>query len=226
VRVAEAEMLRALRVMTVERGIDPRQFTLMPFGGAGPLHACALADELGIRRILCPRASGVLSALGLAAAAPRRDVSQTVMLRGDAFTAQGVADAREQLLERAAAALDAGQGRAHGAARTTYELRYRGQSFELPVESRRVDPEVLRELFAGLHERRYGYRDDSAEIELVTIRVSVWGRAPQLRVRGAATEHEWVQGPAVRALPEATLFVAAGWSGGVDDWGTVRLERG
>ncbi len=224
VRVAEAEMLRPLRVLTVERGIDPRQFALLPFGGAGPLHACALADELGIRRILCPRASGVLSALGLAAAAPRRDASQTVMLRGEAFTAQGVATAREQLLARAAAALDSGQARAHARARTTYELRYRGQSFELPVESDGADPRELRELFAGLHERRYGYRDDSAEIELVTIRVSAWGQAPQLRVRGAA-EREPVQGPAVRALPEATLFVAAGWSGGVDDWGTVCLER-
>ncbi|HYM44944.1 MAG TPA: hydantoinase/oxoprolinase family protein, partial [Solirubrobacteraceae bacterium] len=91
VRVAEAEMLRALRVMTVERGIDPRDFALMGFGGAGPLHACALADELGIARVLCPRASGVLCALGLAAAAPRRDVSRTVMLRGESFTKGGVA---------------------------------------------------------------------------------------------------------------------------------------
>ena len=80
VRVAEAEMLAALRLMTVERGIDPRGFTLMPFGGAGPLHAVALARALGISRVLCPRASGVLSALGLAAAAPRRDVARTVML--------------------------------------------------------------------------------------------------------------------------------------------------
>jgi N-methylhydantoinase A len=81
-RVAESEMLGALRVITVQRGIDPRAFALMPFGGAGPSHACAMARELGIRRVLCPRASGVLSALGLAAAAPRHDVSRTVMLRG------------------------------------------------------------------------------------------------------------------------------------------------
>src|SRR5205085_5135528 len=85
-RVAESEMLGALRVMTVERGIDPRGFALMPFGGAGPLHAAALAGRLGISRVLCPRASGVLSALGLAAAAPRRDVARTLLLRGRQLT--------------------------------------------------------------------------------------------------------------------------------------------
>jgi N-methylhydantoinase A len=74
VRVANAEMVRALRVMTVQRGLDPRTFTLLAFGGAGPLHAAELADELGITRILIPPASGVLSALGLAAADRRAQV--------------------------------------------------------------------------------------------------------------------------------------------------------
>ncbi len=72
-RVANTEMVRALRVVTVERGIDPRRFALLAFGGAGPLHAAAIADELGIARIVVPRAAGVLSALGLAAAERRRD---------------------------------------------------------------------------------------------------------------------------------------------------------
>ena len=73
-------MVRALRVVTVERGVDPRGFALMPFGGAGPMHAAAIAAELGIERILCPRASGVLSALGLLASERRRDTARTVML--------------------------------------------------------------------------------------------------------------------------------------------------
>ncbi len=89
VRVAEAEMERALRTMTVERGVDPRGFALMPFGGAGPLHAAALARALGMRRILVPRASGVLCALGLAAAAPRRDAARTVMLVETGMRAKG-----------------------------------------------------------------------------------------------------------------------------------------
>jgi N-methylhydantoinase A/oxoprolinase/acetone carboxylase beta subunit len=246
VRVAEAEMLRALRVMTVERGIDPREYALMPFGGAGPLHACALADELGIERVVCPRASGVLCALGLAAAAPRRDVSRTVMLRGSELTAQTVARARRELLMQARSTPEAGSvagtsgggrrmekgGRGQDSlgvnaqSRTLYELRYRGQSYELPIESDSTDPAVLREELARAHERRYGYRDDSGEVELVTIRASVWGAAPQLSLSGAGWEERApIVGPAVHPLPEATLYVPPGWSGEVDAWGTVHLQR-
>ena len=82
VEVANEEMVRAMRVVTVERGVDPRGFALLPFGGAGPLHAAAIAAELGIGRILCPRSGGVLSALGLIASERRRDTARTVMLAG------------------------------------------------------------------------------------------------------------------------------------------------
>ena len=88
VRVANQEMARALRVVTVERGVDPREYALMPFGGAGPMHAAALAEELDIGRILCPRASGVLSALGLIASDRRRDTARTVLLSGDELEAR------------------------------------------------------------------------------------------------------------------------------------------
>jgi N-methylhydantoinase A len=187
VRVAEAEMLRALRTMTVERGLDPRGLALLAFGGAGPLHAAALARELGIRRILCPRASGVLCALGLAAAEPRRDAARTVMLTGAELTAERVAGERALLLERVRGELAAGDpaGAAGAQLRVRYELRYRGQSFELSVASESTDPEVLREAFARAHEQRYGYRDEHAEVELVTIRASAWGAAPVLRLAGA-----------------------------------------
>jgi N-methylhydantoinase A len=134
VRVAEAAMAGALRAITVERGIDPRGFALMPFGGAGPLHAAALARELGIRRILVPRASGVLCALGLAAAAPRRDAARTVMLAEASLNAKRLAAERAALVARACAEL--GEPAARVAVR--YELRYRGQSFELAVEEEDV----------------------------------------------------------------------------------------
>ena len=130
VRVAEAEMLGALRAITVERGIDPRGFALMPFGGAGPLHAAALARELGMRRILVPRASGVLCALGLAAAAPRRDAARTVMLTAESLNAERLAAERAALVARACAELREPAARVA----VRYELRYRGQSFELGVE--------------------------------------------------------------------------------------------
>jgi N-methylhydantoinase A len=273
VRVAETEMRRALAVMTVERGIDPRGFALMPFGGAGPLHAAAMAAEMGIERVLCPRACGVLSALGLAAAAPRRDASSTVMLAGEAFTRERVMSELARLIGRAAAELDAPV--AHIGVR--YELRYKGQAFELTVrdeidvghffggglgvpsddtsgvgEPAMLDPTRMRGAFEEAHEQRYGYRDERAAVELVNVRVSVLGERPALRLRGAAVEPPvrgtarvvfdgeqveaelWrgelpagarVQGPALCALPESTLLVPPGWSGMVDDHGTVVLER-
>jgi len=156
VRVAEAEMAGAVRAMTVARGVDPRAMALMAFGGAGPLHAAAIAREMGMRRILCPRASGVLSALGLAAAAPRRDAARTVMLRGEAFNAERVRSERDELVRRVRAEL-AGEGffkerdgrgvaselavreerRASDVARVrvVWEMRYAGQSFELGVQA-------------------------------------------------------------------------------------------
>src|SRR3954470_7512734 len=97
VRVANTEMVRALRVMTVERGVDPRGYALLAFGGAGGLHAAAIADELGIERVLVPRASGVLSALGLAAAGRRIDARRSVLLRGDALSDEAIGRVVDEL---------------------------------------------------------------------------------------------------------------------------------
>ena len=183
----------------------------MPFGGAGPLHAAALARELGMRRILVPRASGVLCALGLAAAAPRRDAARTVMLAGESLDAERLAAERAALVTRACAEL--GETAARVAVR--YELRYRGQSFELAVEAddgTPPGPDALREAFARAHEQRYGYRDDGVEVELVTIRVSAWGAAPRLRLASAEGEPApgtAIEGPTVCALPGSTLYVPA-----------------
>ncbi len=90
-RVANAEMVRALRVMTVERGVDPRELALLCFGGAGGLHAADIAEELGMTRILCPRASGVLAALGLVVSDRRRDVQRSVLLSGEELTDDALA---------------------------------------------------------------------------------------------------------------------------------------
>jgi N-methylhydantoinase A len=184
VRVAETEMLRALRVMSVERGLDPRGFALLAFGGAGPLHAAALARELGIERVLCPRAAGVLCALGLAAAAPRRDAARTVMLAGADLDAPALAAARGAVAARACEDLGTSAVRVA----VTYELRYRGQSFELEVRESEIGeaatPETLRAAFAREHERRYGYRDAGGEVELVTIRACAWGAAPERALLG------------------------------------------
>jgi N-methylhydantoinase A/oxoprolinase/acetone carboxylase beta subunit len=159
-RVANAEMIRALRVMTIERGVDPRGFALLAFGGAGPLHAAAIAEELEIRRIIVPRAAGVLSALGLAAAERRRDETRTVML-DDLSTGR--------LRELAGDADD-----------VAYDVRYRGQSHELTIRT----ADDLREAFEAAHEERYGYRDADARVELVTVRRSWTQPAAELQWEG------------------------------------------
>jgi N-methylhydantoinase A/oxoprolinase/acetone carboxylase beta subunit len=184
VRVANAEMVRALRVMTVERGLDPRTFTLLAFGGAGPLHAAEMADELGIARILIPPASGVLSALGLAAADRRTQVQRTLMLRGDELTDAALEGAIEQLRpggERVEVACD---------------MRYRGQAHELTVRGLR-SADALRRAFAELHEERYGYRDDDAGVELVTLRLTGVDPGPRVELRADDVE--------------LSLFVPDGW---------------
>ena len=208
VRVANAEMVRALRVMTVERGIDPRSFALLAFGGAGPLHAAAIAEELGMTKILVPRASGVLSALGLAAADRRADAQRTVLGDDEASV--------DALRDEVGAALG---GKPE--IEVAWDLRYHGQSHELTVRGAQRDE--LRERFEALHKERYGHRDPDGDVELVTVRVT--GRLPAPPVDFGAPAGEEVRGPTVVALPEATLVVPEGWSGSTDDTGTLVLER-
>jgi N-methylhydantoinase A len=245
-RVAGAEMVRALRVMTVERGVDPRALALLAFGGAGPLHAVAIAEELGMTRILCPRASGVLAALGLVVSERRRDAQRSVLLAGDALTAVAL---REEIAALAGRVGD-------GELRVRADLRYRGQAFELGVDADPApDPDALRERFAAAHEQAYGYRDAEGDIELVTLRVTATQPGPDVDAAAAgaagagaerSTRRAWfggeeheaavlrgepepgteVTGPAICELPEATLAVPPGWAGRVEASGTIRLERG
>jgi N-methylhydantoinase A len=241
-------MIRALRVMTVERGVDPRGFALLPFGGAGPMHAAALAEELEVSRLLCPRASGVLSALGLIAAGRRQDTARTVLLSGPALTAERLEELVRELAEIAREGLDGEE------LEVVYDLRYRGQSFSLPIAGTEgEDPADLAEAFAREHEARYGYRDPDGELELVGVRVAAAVPGPEPRPRaaeaGAMTEGtrkarfggEWIEtrvlrgepaaglsaeGPCVFELPEATLVLPAGWSATVDEAGTIDAKRG
>jgi N-methylhydantoinase A len=205
VRIANTEMVRALRVVTVERGIDPRRFALLAFGGAGPLHAAAIADELGIDRIVVPRAAGVLSALGLAAAERRRDRAESVLLRGDALTDEGLREL------------------AGDADEVTWDVRYVGQSHELSLRDVEPRASVLRRALADAHRERYGYADEDAEVELVTVRTARVQPGPTVAWEGEASSS--FSGPARVDLPESTLVVPEGWSGATDATGTVILRR-
>ena len=209
-RVANAEMVRALRVMTVERGIDPRRFALLAFGGAGPLHAAAIAEELGMTRILVPRASGVLSALGLAAADRRADAQRTVLGDDDASV--------DALADEVRAALG-GEPADRGRPGTCATAASRTSS---PSAARERDE--LRERFEALHEERYGHRDPDGEVELVTVRVT--GRLPappgRLRRAGAASGS---QGPPSSRCPRRRSSCPRAGAGRTDDTGTLVLER-
>ncbi len=195
IEVANAEMVRALRVMTVERGVDPREMVLLPFGGAGPLHACAIAEELGMREILVPYASGVLAALGLVVSERRRDTVRSV-LTTDLSVASEFTEGD----------------------RVVCELRYRGQSFELAVEG----TTSLRERFEEAHERAYGYRDSDAEVELVSVRITDVEAAKSTILTRIPERIDDFVGPKVIPLPESTLVVAEGWRGEPEEW-AVRL---
>jgi N-methylhydantoinase A len=249
VRVANVRMESALRRVSVERGLDPRDFVLMAFGGAGPLHACALADALGMKQVLVPAAPGALSALGILDADLRREFSRTVMVGPESKTIAGVfreleAEAREAF-------------RAEGSRpvlRRSADLRYRGQGFELRVDW--GGDAVAR--FHRLHAQAYGYADPTRRVEIVTLRVQavVRGMTPRARAKngkrgdGAGAvigahrvfeEGSWrraavyersrmtagarIPGPAVLVELSATTYVALGWAATVDGFGNLMLAR-
>jgi N-methylhydantoinase A len=180
VRVANAHMEQAIRRISVERGHDPRHFTLVAFGGAGPLHAVALAEALRLPRVLVPRDPGVLSALGMLLSDVVRDYARTVMLPVSA--AGDLPGLFAPLEERARADL-AREGFTAGEVRLEHalDLRYAGQSFELPfpVTALPIRPEAVREGFHALHEARYQYARPEAAVEIVTLRLRATGPVPQ-----------------------------------------------
>ncbi len=162
VHVANAHMESALRRVSVERGFDPRSFTLLAFGGSGPLHACALASALGVRKVLVPAAPGALSALGILDADLRREFSRTVM--ADPGSPRIATVFRE--LEAEAREAFRGEGVRPSLARSA-DLRYQGQGFEIRIAwgARAV------EHFHRTHARLYGYEDRGRAVEVVTVRV-------------------------------------------------------
>ena len=174
VRVANATMERAIRRISVERGHDPRRFTLVAFGGGGPLHACELAAELRIPRVLVPLTPGVLSALGMLVAAPARDTSRTVMARLDGLTAGDIAAVFAPLRAQARREMaDEGHDPAALALRGALDLRYAGQSHELTVAAPPdADGAAMAAAFHAAHTARYGYARPEAAVELVTARLT------------------------------------------------------
>jgi len=180
VRVANARMEQAIRVISIEKGFDPRNFVLVPFGGAGPMHALELAEALHIGRVLIPRHPGVLSALGLTLADFVKDYSRTVMRSLDEICDDDLAQTFQPLLEQGQADIRAeGFAPDQIALIPALDLRYRGQSFELTVAIDGFDPQEAARRFFAAHRRRYGYAREQEPVELVNIRVTARGIRPQ-----------------------------------------------
>jgi len=247
VTIVDAQMSKVLRIVTVERGLDPRDFALVAFGGNGPLHACALADDLGIARILVPPRPGLFSADGLLAATLRQ-VAAAPLLRATADLRAGeLSAAIAPLLASARAGILAqGADAASIALRREADARYRGQSFELTVPCD-DDATAVAEAFHAAHERRYGYAVRDEAVELVNVRaiatapfpgtraddaagpfvpdatatrdVYIDGayRSVPLRNRAGLRDGEGVAGPALIEQYDAVTWVAPGWTATVRD---------
>jgi N-methylhydantoinase A len=240
IRVANARMESALRRVSVERGYDPRTFTLLAFGGAGPIHACALAESLGMRRVLIPNAPGALSALGILDADLRREFSRTVML---APGSPQIANVFRELESEARAAFASEE--AKPALHRSADLRYHGQGYELRVDWSKSAIAS----FHQLHAQSYGYADPARAVEIVTLRIQALARSPRPRLKRASAARSdaghallsshrifengrWrtaslydrarlrrgnrIPGPAVIAELSATTYLPTGWIASVD----------
>lgn len=251
IRIANEHMARALRVISVQRGIDPRQMTLACFGGAGGLHVCALAESLGMRQALVPIHGGVLSALGMLTAPRGRQLSRT---RQGLMHEIAVAEIERELeiLREAGLASLAQEGVAVAAvsASPSLDLRYRGQSYTLNVVWK-GDGAASAEAFHLAHQGRYGHRLE-LPVELVNLRLSLRGPSPQLPIRmlplgpmgevparavlygidDAVTIYrreslragDVLTGPALVTEQVSTTFVAPLWRAMVDPHGNLILD--
>ncbi len=252
IRIANEHMARALRMISVQRGVDPRRFTLLSFGGAGGLHVCALADALDLKQALVPIHAGVLSALGMLAAPRGRHLSRTVNRLLEDVDEQRLNDEFTALEQHCIAALgQEGVPATEISVERSVDLRYSGQSAALTVtwqDSSRAASEFQRS-----HEVHYGHRLDMP-IELVNIRVAARGPDPELSlpISGAtpqlpsatsaciygvadavalweraalcATRQE-VMGPALITDAVSTTFLAPGWRCRGDDYGNLLLNK-
>jgi N-methylhydantoinase A/oxoprolinase/acetone carboxylase beta subunit len=232
IATADATMARALRRVSVERGVDPRGLPLIAFGGGGPLHACGLAEQLGMRDVIVPPHAGVLSAVGLALAPERREALTSCVVRADALSDEALG----LLLTTSAQAL--------GGASTTLEARwwlrarYVGQGYELDVPVRPGDAvTAVVARFVERHRQRAGFELDRA-VEFISARTTLsstpWpvrfqrperaGVLPPDADDGRAMERT-VLGHAVVRLPDATMRVAPGWQARALPIGGWQLER-
>jgi N-methylhydantoinase A len=234
IEIATATMVRALRGVSVERGVDPRGTTLVAFGGAGPLFVCRLAESLGVRRALIPPHAGALSALGLAAAKARVEFTASLHRLAAELDRRGMEQAYADLEGRCREELPAGE------LRRVAECRYPGQGYEVAVAAG-GDGAATAAAFHRAHRARFGHADERRPVEIVNIRSVATGAAASVDLATRAAGHGAVRGgraplddvPAGTKLEgplmldggDATGRIEDGWRGTVHQTGAVLLER-
>jgi N-methylhydantoinase A/oxoprolinase/acetone carboxylase beta subunit len=254
VRVANANMERAIRLVSLARGDDPRRFALLAFGGAGGMHACDIAERLEIRRVVIPRHAGVLSALGMLMADVTRDYASPVLRRASEVDDAALRSHFAPLIHQAARELqNEGYAPAKQQILRAIDVRYVGQSSELTIPCARD----FAAAFDRLHRRRYGYADPARPKEIVNVRVTASGLAekpalPFRRPRPAfrpkpdharsgrfggravrVSHYRWddlapgarAAGPAVITSGEATAVIPPGFTFRIDGFGNVVAEN-
>jgi N-methylhydantoinase A len=216
IAAVDASMARALRRVSVERGVDPRRCVLVAFGGGGPLHACSLASQLGMTRILVPPHAGVLSALGLAIAAERRDVMRSVMRKAADLERATVAAMCEELATQAGDAVER---------RWWAHARYVGQGHELDIPlTPDDDGAAVAARFAQLHATRAGFTLERP-VEIVSVRHAAFGASREASLGVADGAAPPIEGPAIVPLPDAAMRVEAGWRATALPTGGFIVER-
>ncbi len=198
IRVVNSTMEKAIRVVSIERGRDPREFALVAFGGAGGLHACALAESLGIPHVIVPAFPGALSALGILASDVVKDYSRTVLWRVQSQLPRVKLEREFRALQKRATEdfrLEGWKGRVMYA--RSADVRYRGQGYELNLPFGR---DLLRE-FEREHHRRYGYAHTGREIEIVTLRLRAVVRDGNFGARTDASFAKWKREKGRRIVP-------------------------
>ncbi|MDE2818159.1 MAG: hydantoinase/oxoprolinase family protein [Chloroflexota bacterium] len=251
VEIANVNIDRAIRRVSIARGHDPRDFTLVAFGGAGPLHACEAAERLDIPRVLIPHTPGVLCALGLLIADVAVDFSQSVMTLATPENIAGLEDRQGSLLEQARAELrQEAMGQEDMRFAVTVDMRYQGQAYELNLPF----SASLLEDFHDLHEATYGHALRSREVEIVNLRVQGTGlvKKPEIRFQESRpnvalpfAEKESPLGAAIKLFRrealeagaafsgealvfqmDSTTYAPPGWQASVDGYLNILLRRG
>jgi N-methylhydantoinase A len=216
VEIANAHMIGAMRLVSVQRGYDPRDFVLVAFGGAGPLHANALARELGIPTVLVPPSPGIASALGMLVTDIRHEFVATRRLRLDGLAPAALDALFADFVAEGEARLDRdGVPPAERRVLRSADLRYHGQSFELPVtvppgSLSAADLLRLRDEFHAMHERAYGYAAPEDPVELVNVRLAAIGVTPKPR-RAPLAEGGPSAAPALKGRRDVWFAETAGF---------------